>query len=565
MVGASRKTQYTDKPVCQGTTYRYRVQSCGVGGCSNFSDEVVATTPAPQVNLRVTGAHMNQVVQTFGGDVPLVASRPGLLRVFVEAEEANGLGPDVEIRLYHDSAHVHTETIPAPRCGIPTSNHEALSTHVWAWPIPRSLVTPDLGLTVTIDPDGKILAGSPEDNDHHSLSQSESLDVREVPPLDLRIVPIHHDSTGLTGGHFSGLIDDAFAMLPIAELNEAVNRVYTTTLPPLKSDNSNRAWTELLSEINALRVAEGTGEHYYGLVRTTYPAGVAGMGYVGSPTAIGWDREPSASGVFAHELGHNFGRRHAPCPSHISSLDSSFPYPEGVIGQVGLDDGTLLDPETKRDIMSYCRPRWISDYTYEGILDFRGTAPGSPQAASSPPRQASLVLWGVIGPDWATLRPAFEAETRPSLPESAGPYSIEGTDAHGRVLFSHAFEGVETGKEDGTRSFAFAIPLTTFSSDDLVDIRLRKGASTMERRTRSAIPDMALLELRSRREVDGRTLIEWDAEQAPLLVVRHPISNRILSLAQGGQVRLPSWDAQGELDLTLSDGVRSQRNGAALR
>lgn len=386
------------------------------------------------------------------------------------------------------------------------------------------------------------------------------MDVWDTPPLDLRIVPVHQDSTGLTGTYFSSLMDDSRDIFPLAELNEDIAPVYTTSVSPFESNNDNGAWSDLLSEINALRVAEGTGQHYYGLVRTSYTSGIAGVGYVGLPASIGWDRTASGGWVAAHEIGHNFGRYHAPCPSSVGSQDNFYPHADAHIGEVGYKGGQLVAPDSHRDLMSYCGPRWISDYNYDAILDYRGT--GSMQVAQAQVRGPALVLWGSITPEHGViLEPSFEVETVPELPREAGPYRLEGISADGRVLFGFSFDAHETGEEDGNRGFAFALPMDRFPAAELRVVRiLEHGREVARQESRAwsmdapqAMHPPALTTVRGPR---GQTRIEWDSERHPLLVVRDPNSGRILSLARGGAVTLPYAPAGG-VEAVVSDGVQS--------
>jgi hypothetical protein len=71
----------------------------------------------------------------------------------------------------------------------------------------------------------------------------------------------------------------------------------------------------------------------------------------------------------AHEVGHNHGRNHAPCGA-TAALDDGFPYDGAAVGVWGYDrrSSTFTFP-TRKDIMSYCNPQWISDYTYQAFLD----------------------------------------------------------------------------------------------------------------------------------------------------------------------------------------------------
>lgn len=40
--------------------------------------------------------------------------------------------------------------------------------------------------------------------------------------------------------------------------------------------------------------ADGSNRPYYGVVKVGYSSGVAGMGYIGAPSSIGWDYLSSA-------------------------------------------------------------------------------------------------------------------------------------------------------------------------------------------------------------------------------------------------------------------------------
>ncbi|HKU38378.1 MAG TPA: M66 family metalloprotease, partial [Polyangiales bacterium] len=106
----------------------------------------------------------------------------------------------------------------------------------------------------------------------------------------------------------------------------------------------------------------------------------AGVGYVGSAqqaqtrVALGlaFGDEMSAA-VMAHEVGHNHGRNHAPCApgNQIEGVDTKYPYSRAAIGTWGYDHRTkkFFDPSKTSDIMGYCDPKWISDYTYKGLLE----------------------------------------------------------------------------------------------------------------------------------------------------------------------------------------------------
>ena len=70
--------------------------------------------------------------------------------------------------------------------------------------------------------------------------------------------------------------------------------------------------------------------------------------------------------TMVHELGHNHGRGHVACAVPADDLEPDFPYPDGGIGVWGhgLRSGGLYDPSETYDLMSYCNPRWVSDWSW---------------------------------------------------------------------------------------------------------------------------------------------------------------------------------------------------------
>jgi hypothetical protein len=309
--------------------------------------------------------------------VPLVADRDGYLRVFSVASEANGSQPSVRVRFYLGGSLTHTEVISAPGSSVPTSVDESTLGASWNVDVPASLIQPGLSILADVDPTNQFAESNEGDNSFPVGGSPLAMDVRTTSTFEVTFVPIRQSVNNLLGnvttGNASQFMDVTMRMLPIAQANLLVHEEYVTNAPALQRNNDNGAWGAILSEVNGLRVFEGASRYYYGVVKTTYSSGVAGMGYLGWPTAIGWDRLPSGSGVAAHEWGHNWNRRHAPgCGA--GSPDPAFPYADGKIGVWGLDVGAeaLKSPSTHYDFMSYCGPDWISDYNYEAILDYRG-------------------------------------------------------------------------------------------------------------------------------------------------------------------------------------------------
>ena len=83
---------------------------------------------------------------------------------------------------------------------------------------------------------------------------------------------------------------------------------------------------------------------------------------------------PDAGATLAHEMAHNLGRKHVDC-GDPDNVDGSYPYPTDQIANVGQTSyygfdnrtQTVIAPDGAKDIMTYCRPYWTSDYTWRAL------------------------------------------------------------------------------------------------------------------------------------------------------------------------------------------------------
>lgn len=511
------------------------------------------------LNLRIDGFYVTQSVQTYARSVPLVSGRAGLLRVFVVANQANVVAPEVRARFYRAGALVQTVTIPAPGASVPTdtAGSEGTLSRTWNATLPASLLQPGLDVLLDVDPTNLVPEASDADNSYPANGTPLSLNLRTVATLDLRFVPVKRTADNTTGnvtlGNVAQFADQTVRMHPLAIVNADVRAVYTySDTAQIQSGDGNGVWLRILSQMSALQASEGGTKNYYGVIAVPYGGGIAGYGYVPGRSAVGWDKLPSASGVTAHELGHNFGRSHAPCGG-VSSSDPNYPYPGGVTGQWGYDlvAGTLKPP-TYTDLMGYCSNNWISDYTYLGVMNQRGPAPTVQIGAV---REPSLIVWGRIRDGEVILEPAFESTTEARLPLVAGPNVVAGFDAAGAESFRLAFNGTPVADAAfNEEQFAFAVPLRMIRGP-LVRLQLesrgrRTTVTTTGARTAGRAPN-----LRVERSGTSAT-ISWNAADYPLAVIRDATTGQILSLAPGGRVTLD--EAGGLLDVTLSDRTRSR-------
>ncbi len=511
-------------------------------------------TRPPTLNLSIAGAYITQSSQRFDGSVPLIAGRAAYLRVFVTANELNSAAPRVRARFYRNGELVTTSLMNPLGESVVTAVNEGASAASWGTQLPAALVTGGLSYTVDVDPENTVREIDETDNRYPASGTPMTLDVRSVPPLEIRFVPVETTANSLVGNVTEARVPDLLAatlrMFPISAYTANVRSTFTTAAA-VPATSSEATWVQILGEVNTLRLAEGTSAHYVGILKVPYTSGIAGIGYVPGKTVLSWDAS-SATSTVAHELGHNWNRRHAPCGGP-SGVDQSYPYPNARIGVYGFDvtAGVVIDSE-RRDVMSYCGPEWVSDYTYEAVMNYRGS---SPAASVSGSVQSALMVWGSVENGKLALEPAFMTDTRPSLPARSGRYRLEGLDASGAQVFSLSFDPQVVGDAAGdVRQFGFAVPMTQQNSARIVTLRLSgegREIRTIAAGTRGEPAISATV------ESPGRVRLSWNAADFPMLVVRDPDTREIMAFARGGATTVRT--AKRNLDITASNRVGSTR------
>jgi hypothetical protein len=507
------------------------------------------------MNLRIETMYVVQSTQTRDGAVPLVANKDGYLRVFVLANTANSLQPSVRVQLLKNGVVQQVITIPSPGTSVPLTVDQSNLAKSWNVDIPGATIQPGLEIMAEVDPTDAIEESNEEDNAFPVNGTPKSLQIAALQPFKIRFVPMVQAENQKTGNVNAGNIESYLAFTrkihPVDAIDADLRAPYTVN--GLGFDPQGNTWQAAVSELDAVRADEGSDRFYYGVVNTDYDGGgVVGIAAgIPAAAALGWDRFPDAPITLAHEIGHDWGRRHAPCGG-AGGPDPNYPYSVGLIGAYGLDVATkeVKLPSANTDIMGYCNARfWISDYNFTAIFNYRLANPQS----SPPPAGPALVVWGRIENGVPKLEPSFQTTTTPSLPTAPGPYHVEGLDAQGRAVFAYDFAASAIPDIAGDiRHFAFAIPLSDDAVGRITSLRLfgRGSEARMNSRARVAVPERAVA-----RSGDGIN-VQWDGNEYPLVVVRDASTGKILSLARGGAAKVAT---RGDVKLEFSDGIHTVR------
>ena len=425
--------------------------------------------------------YLTQAVQSLDHPVPLVAGEDALLRVFLANEDDQYPSlPPVRATFYHNNTTVHVEDIPGDPTPPPEEADEgSLSASINA-SVPGSLIMPELELVVEIDPDG---ASSSNSNMPVRIPPTGRMpvDVRDVPPLDLTLVPLlwieNPDRSILSEIEGLSSDDELFwqtrNLLPVGDLSISIRDEVFTSVDPVFEN-----YPAILSETRAIHILDGDQGHYMGVLRTG-----GGAAFTGGRTFV----SGLAGYTIAHELGHNMNLGHTPCGSpNLFTVDASYPYADGSIGVWGYDtrNDLLVPPDTK-DLMGYCSPQWISDYSFIKALNYRHYIESQQIPMARPNSSRSLLLWGFVdGSGEISLKPAFMVDAPVSLPAETGPYRLTGNSAAGGTLFTLDFDTVKIADGEGG-VFAFTLPMEAgwLPRLELITLEGPEGAVSIDRRT----------------------------------------------------------------------------------
>lgn len=342
----------------------------GLGGQKMVRLPLSASTGASPV---LAGVDFGQVVMK--SSPLLVADRDALLRLHVIAATAPAQIPAVTVEASGVGV-TQTLTAIAPT-QIPVSvNYQSLN-NSYRLQLPAALMRAGLQLSIRVN--GELLRTLVP----QFASQNK---------LAVLLVPFSlgsgNDAITANLPEPATLASQIKSFLPLAEVDVRTRAPYQ-----LKSAVGNTTAYTMLAELADLRAAENSAVYYYGYFKSAMGDGCCGgLGYLPGYAAVGVDSDLTGQ-TMVHELGHNLSLQHINC-GNPTNFDGLYPYTGTSTGSLGINAALteLRQPNSFRDVMSYCSPKHISDYHYEKAQDYliAKPSPTFTTAAEQMPQVAAL-------------------------------------------------------------------------------------------------------------------------------------------------------------------------------
>lgn len=533
----------------------------------------------PQTNMRVTGIEVTQGIQSLNNNVLLIKNRRTFVRVYVQSDGPAVAGVTARLSATWNGGGSDLPLLPVNPWGNklltqltvqPGPNRDDIN-QSFLFDLPLDWTTKsNLVLRAELNPYHVPLQTDYSNN----VMQLGPLTFWDSPRLTVHLVQFQYV---LTGTVYSVPMSDTLQaislvrrLFPLAStpgwytdaspgfrprlwtlLDGGLGSRVNTSAEECKSfitvkdgktlDNRNLCSTAYANnQLRAFRAEQGLGDKsfMYGLISPRAGFGVRGQAF-GDLVASGASDNPRTA---AHEIAHTAGRDHPFTGSSLDNkvcgntpddgpMDQNYPYTNGSIGPAngsyeGFDGGDPalgLGPAVRPssgwyDIISYCGPKWIGDYTYRGIYKFFfPNAPVSAGTVEAP--QASgdwLSAFGLIATGGQSA--SFTHVRRLSnvaevLPQEPGGYRLRLRNAQGGLLADYAFTPEVIHEGGGVMAFGLIVPFVVGTSE----IQLVSGASQViaSRRVSANPPNLSNVALRGApNPVTGTVTLGWTAGDA---------------------------------------------------
>ena len=599
-------------------------------------------------DLTASALEITQGIQNLANDAPLAATKTTFVRAY-GGEISGPNAPSVDAYLYGTR-----NGSPLPGSPLsPINGRRALAAGVayvrvqrdsgWLFQLPASWITAgNISLRLVVDPHGTYTDPNRANNE---LTNPISFTTRQE--VCTIFIPVHtHAPLPSTNiANFWQMIDYTKRLWPTARLrpyhqDEALEELEVCTwhgIPypcfgpyELPSDTW-KVFTSIGARDLFTDDPSGCNVHYIGMVDPATDTGATtgtGMTSVFNYAWVKFSNDIAAAGdpfaprsgeTLAHEMGHNQGRQHVDCGSP-DDPDPYYPYPTNQIANFlindrnheyyGFDVKSLkpIAPDAAKDFMSYCTPKWTSDYTWRALFGSLAFGPDAvlrqaPGAGSlSSPNLAAatstVLISGAVTPTasagqlgyawnfstvalsaqtlekWQRLSAQAKVGTTPAALQTQLPqaiYHVRLLDAAGAVLADQTVTPVAPHIHEGPSPVQVFFTAFPAPAGTVAKVELLQDVTVLDsRKPGTSVPTVSILKPAGGETVGAQLELSWQAQDAdPGDILHYTIQ---YSPDNGQTWRALATDVTGlpgvtTLDLTLPiSGVPgSQPNGARIR
>lgn len=358
---------------------------------SVLADLVPITATPPRGDISITGMEISQATQSFrsfehlsgiyakpDNSTLLIARKETGVRIYVDYDANSGLPIinslsgtlEVKTSLGSTTFDLTPFSTITPRRDISIDRGE--TNHTLNFWIPEGWCQGELTLRARVF--------DAADVSQRSGLFERTIRFREREPLRVYGVGVNYTGQGLNLS--SPSITDFLNTMDFTELTYPVPEAFLTGYTDITfnedmqaniQDGCGDGFSELLDRLEDIR--GDSSDICYGILPlgvNTGSVGGCGRNGVGAGFVNGGT-------TAAHEIGHAFGRKHAPCDSGTrcddpAREDDNYPAYDGFasdsIGEYGYNPTTneVHDPADTYDFMGYSFPTWVSPYSYQKLM-----------------------------------------------------------------------------------------------------------------------------------------------------------------------------------------------------
>ena len=409
-----------------------------------------------------------QVVAPADRNAPLIEGRPMVVRIFVTP------GPEFTSRRLRGVVSIETNGVTKQFEETKTINEASDPDEIdstFNVLIPAAEVKPDASLWAAIYEEGAATGEDPGSPPRFPASGATDLAVKAGRMvLDVVMVPVTGPGGPLddTPARRKTLENHIYDLYPVQQVNLKFR-------PPVVVNARITERTEAFGLLRDARTEDGASarpwEYYHLLVAredTTFNfSGTAGGrgGGANDPgarrVALTLVRRRAIDGntnTGAHELGHNHGEGHIPACG-AGGNNSTYPLPQGELptGGWSLSENALKERGRFKELMGYCRPRWISDFMWKRFEERVRSV--STTASETPPEAVAFAERSLVGyvapgerPNWGMVPERLVAD---GTTMTSGRYARVVLD-DGRVISAPV--SVHVMSDEVTRELAVTLP-----------------------------------------------------------------------------------------------------------